>query len=318
MLAPAKTNPLDVLVLAGPVGAGKTTLLDRLVADALAQGRRPGVLMNEFAEVDADGTHLHARHGEALELLSVLGGCVCCDLSSDLETALGTLLGRVQGAPVFVETTGLADVPQVTHNLQRLLHNHPNARLAGVVAVLDAVRAHGHPASADAAALAGADVVLLNHADRLAAGPMATLEKRVRRAAPSAHVHITRHADIPLQALLDAGHTAIARSDEAPVSSTAGMKSQSFRLVHPVDLGRLETLCHRYARSLARLKGVVRTPGTRALTEVHWLPGQFQARAWMGAPVETHMVAIGQRVPWERFFDAVEKVMDMPRRRRRA
>lgn len=82
---------------------------------------KPAVLMNEFGEVDVDGAVLHEHpRSNDIELQSLLSGVYLRPLWRVGETS-DSWSGDSDGAPVFIETTGLADTGQVIHGVERAL-----------------------------------------------------------------------------------------------------------------------------------------------------------------------------------------------------
>lgn len=119
---PSRASGTPIYVIAGFLGSGKTTLLKRALAYELDQGVTPAVLMNEFGEVDVDGALLHEHpRSQDVELQSLLSGCICCDLSGEFTDKVGHLMKETQGAPLFIETTGLADTGQVVAGVHTAL-----------------------------------------------------------------------------------------------------------------------------------------------------------------------------------------------------
>ncbi len=117
-----------IYVIAGFLGSGKTTLLKRALAYELDRGVKPAVLMNEFGEVDVDGALLHDHpRSNDIELQALLSGCICCDLSGEFSEKVGHLVKETKGAPLFIETTGLADTGQVIVGVEKAL-TQSNAR----------------------------------------------------------------------------------------------------------------------------------------------------------------------------------------------
>jgi G3E family GTPase len=203
----ARASASPVYVIAGFLGSGKTTLLKRALAHELERGVKPAVLMNEFGEVDVDGAVLHDHpRSHDIELQSLLSGCVCCDLSGAFTEKIGHLLKKTQGAPLFVETTGLADTGQVVAGVERALAEHSDTgRLASVIVMVDAPRflklGAYWPAANDH--LKRADMVVLNKLDQIDDRQAVLVEGRVRSTNPAARIVRAVHADVPINRLFE-------------------------------------------------------------------------------------------------------------------
>lgn len=311
-----------VYVIAGFLGSGKTTLLKRALAHELERGVKPAVLMNEFGEVDVDGAvlHEHPRSNE-IELESLLSGCLCCDLSGEFTEKVGHLLKKTQGAPLFVETTGLADTGQVVAGIEQALAGHSDtARLASVIVMVDAPRflklgaywpaAHDH--------LKRADTVVLNKLDQVDDRQAALVERRIRAANPAARIVRAIHADVPINRLLEVpAERRRAKMVTGPLKdSAAGYRSGSFKILRPFEPERLERWLKRYQRSVVRLKGYARVQGRQGMQEVQWVMGALSIAPYRGAKQsQAKIVVIGRRVAWQRFLEGLERCLVWPRRR---
>ena len=102
MVAP--TIPLTVI--GGYLGAGKTTLVNHLLRHP--DGRRIGVIVNDFGSLAIDATLLAASAGG--DLVSLPNGCVCCTVGAGLHEALETMASAERGLDhVVIEVSGVAD-----------------------------------------------------------------------------------------------------------------------------------------------------------------------------------------------------------------
>ena len=88
----------------GPSGSGKTTLLNRVLDEATAQGKKVGVIINEWGQASVDSVIVHARDVEIEELNN--GQVFCSCLSSDFIKVLALYAKRDLDA-VVVETSGI-------------------------------------------------------------------------------------------------------------------------------------------------------------------------------------------------------------------
>ena len=118
-------------MLTGFLGSGKTTVITRL----LHTGHRIGVLVNEVGELGLE---------DALQVdedvLLLAGGCVCCALRDDLRSTMRAVLARGVER-IVLETTGLADPAPLLHTFASDAFLAEHLELAGVICVIDAVRA---------------------------------------------------------------------------------------------------------------------------------------------------------------------------------
>lgn len=314
-----------IYVIAGFLGSGKTTLLKRVLAHELERGVKPAVLMNEFGEVDVDGAVLHEHpRSNDIELQSLLSGCICCDLSGEFSEKVGQLVRQSDGAPVFLETTGLADTGQVISGVERALSTDMGigraAHLASVIVLVDAPRflKLGAYWSAADRHLQHADTIMLNKLDQIAPDQVAVVEQRIRAVNPTARVLRTIHADANPSQLLAraAARRAPVLTDGVIKDSAAGYQSGSFRLTLPVDPARMEAWLRRYGRSVVRLKGFVRVAGKTGFQEVQWILGSFSMTPYTGSrQSRAKIVVIGRRVAWQRFLEGLEHCLVRPKRR---
>src|SRR5256886_15932527 len=145
-----------ITVITGPLGSGKTTLLRHILATRPA---KIAIVMNEFGEIAIDSKVVEGKNVRIAELG---GGCVCCSLIGEFESAVNEIIQRVEPDIIIVETTGLAEPEALAFNIQAAL---PQCRLDGVVSVIDADMLIRFPELRHTTRLRieGADIVLLNN-----------------------------------------------------------------------------------------------------------------------------------------------------------
>jgi G3E family GTPase len=305
-----------VYVIAGFLGSGKTTLLKRALAHQLDQGIKPAVLMNEFGEVDVDGSLLrdHPRSSD-VELESLLSGCICCDLSGEFSEKVGHLVRKSKGAPLFIETTGLADTGQVVMGVEKALaaprKRSAPGKLASVIVMVDAPRflKLGAYWAAAEEHLKQADTVVLNKLDQIDGRQADLIERRIKSANPKAVVVRAVHADVQIEWLLrrSRGVSVSLKMDGELKNSAAGYQSGSFKIMKPFDPVRLEAWLKRFQRSVIRMKGFVHVQGREGWQELQWVMGSLALTPYHGSqPSQAMVVVIGRRVPWQRFLEGLE------------
>ncbi|TKB93744.1 MAG: GTP-binding protein [Nitrospira sp.] len=312
-----KTSSMSsVYVIAGFLGSGKTTLLKRALAHQLDQGITPAVLMNEFGEVDVDGSLLHEHpRSKDVELEALLSGCICCDLSGESSEKVGHLVQKSKGAPLFIETTGLADTGQVVMGVEKALADQQKhssrGKLASVIVMVDAPQflKLGAYWSAAKDHLKRADTVVLNKLDQIDKEQVELIERRIKAANSKAVIVRAVHADVQIERILRRSRSVSVamKMDGELKNSAAGYQSGSFKILKPFDPIRLEAWLKRFQRSVIRMKGFVNVQGREGFQELQWVMGSLALSPYIGAkPSQAMVVVIGRRVPWQRFLEGLE------------
>lgn len=197
-------NPIPVTILSGFLGAGKTTLLRYLLR--AEHGLKLAVIENEFAETGIDTELLG---DDAVQVLTLANGCVCCSINSDLTKGLRFLLQRRDsGAIAFdrlvIECTGLADPAPVAQTFFLEEDIRERYLLDGIVTLVDAAHAEEHLKQTIAQAQVGfADRLLVSKTDLVSAEAFEALGERLQRINRRAPVRVVKQGEIDLAELLD-------------------------------------------------------------------------------------------------------------------
>lgn len=192
-----------VTVLTGFLGAGKTTLLNHILS--ADHGKRVAVIENEFGEIGIDHD-LIIRVDE--EIFEMNNGCICCTVRGDLIRILGSLAKRKNRFDyVLIETTGLANPAAVAQTFFTDEDIKRDFRLDGIVTVVDARHVGQHLSTSDECVkqIAFADTLLLNKTDLVEESRLADVQRQIRTINPLAPLHRVRHAQIPLDRILNLG-----------------------------------------------------------------------------------------------------------------
>lgn len=194
---------IPVTVLTGYLGSGKTTLLNRILSEN--HGKRYAVIVNEFGEIGIDNDLIVESDEEIYEMNN---GCVCCTVRGDLIRVVEGLMRRPgRFDAIIVETTGLADPVPVAQTFFMDEDVRSKTKLDAVVALVDAkhlpLRLKDSREAEDQ--IAFADVVVLNKTDLVNADELRDVEAAIRAINPSAKIHRTTRAGVPLDQVLDRG-----------------------------------------------------------------------------------------------------------------
>ena len=137
---PPKVSPIPVTLVTGFLGSGKTTLLLNLLPQ-LPSGYRLAFVKNELGDTAVD-SQLASQSG--IEVTKELaGGCICCNLTGQLDDALETLADKGVER-IVVETSGSAFPATLAMTINRLSKETGRYALDGVVSVIDVVNWKGY------------------------------------------------------------------------------------------------------------------------------------------------------------------------------
>ena len=120
-----------VVVLTGYLGAGKTTTLNNILK-TVPEGKKVGVIVNEFAVIGVDGRMVEK---DGVEVKQLSNGCVCCSKKQELRENISFLIKEYQPEIILVETSGVASIEPFSE-----LVEEAGAELSAVVTVVDAKR----------------------------------------------------------------------------------------------------------------------------------------------------------------------------------
>lgn len=283
-------DPVPVIIVCGFLGAGKTTLLQRVLSDP--QGRRYGVLVNDFGAIDIDGALL-AETGADQVLLN--NGCICCSIQDDLSDALDRLLDRDPPPErVIVETSGISR-PLPVADAIAAERFRGRAQLDGIYCLIDAAGFGGLDFADTELAIdqaVGSDLVVLNKTDLASAAEIEGVEASLRGAMPALRLVATQGADLPRELLFNLG------DQRAPHAHHHHHHDDEFEAWHwtspnAVDPGRLRKAVRALPLGVLRAKGVVRVAeGDPIVFHVVGKRADFSSGP---ATEESVVVAIGRR-----------------------
>jgi len=190
----ASPRHVSALVVSGFLGSGKTTLVRHLLADAQRRGLRLAVVSNEFGALGIDRALFGEAPGEIVELE---GGCVCCQLSSELVETLQRLRESVDPDRIVVETSGVALPSETLLSFWREpVAGWVSEDLAVVVVNAEQVLAGRDLEGTFEDQLTSADLLILNKVDLVSAADLETIEARIRALEPDAPLLHAVHGDI--------------------------------------------------------------------------------------------------------------------------
>ena len=203
-------RPVNILLCGGFLGAGKTTLINKLLRGMTARGLTVAVVENEAGQEGIDTALVEAG---GIRVTPLFGGCVCCQISGEMLTAVQRIEDELAPDWVVVEMSGLALMDGIRDTFRRygrpslVLHTLAVADMARWPKLLRAME------PVIRRQLAGAGVVAVNKVDL--APPGAGELAQVAELAPGAVlVPLSAAGAEPVQ-VWDQIHTALLRGEEA-------------------------------------------------------------------------------------------------------
>ncbi len=221
-------------IVTGFLGAGKTTLVRHVLENA--DGRRLGVIVNEFGDVGIDGEILKNCGVESCPedaIVELANGCICCTVADDFVPALKGLLDRPNPPEhIVIETSGLA-LPKPLVQAFNWPEIASRVTVDGVIAVVDGAAVAAGRFADDPEALAKqraedqsldhdnpleevfedqllcADLVVMNKADLMSVGERKDVVDQIGRTLPrSVKVVEVQNGKVPTSVLLGLGAAA--------------------------------------------------------------------------------------------------------------
>ncbi|NTW34758.1 MAG: GTP-binding protein [Syntrophobacteraceae bacterium] len=238
-----------IMLITGGPGSGKTTLLRRILGEAR---RRLAVLINEFGEMTIDSRIIEGRK---VRIVEISGGCVCCSLTNEFETAVREVVERIRPEGILVEATGAVETDSLVFRVQETL---PEVRLDSVICVVDAYLSSRHPYVGYAARtqLQSADIILVNKIDLVTTQEVREVEAQIRRWNNTAFFFKTVGCDVDLKLLfgLDMERRTMVQSCRGEPS----FQSFSYATEAPLDERMFRQMLPTLPASVFRAKGLIR------------------------------------------------------------
>jgi len=101
---------LNILIVGGFLGSGKTSLLRCILRRITDAGETVAIIENEIGEVGIDDQLISDA---GVEVTPLFGGCVCCQISGNLISAVVRIKNEIKPDWLVIEATGLAFLAEI-------------------------------------------------------------------------------------------------------------------------------------------------------------------------------------------------------------
>ncbi|MFV0467095.1 MAG: CobW family GTP-binding protein [Lachnospiraceae bacterium] len=247
---------IELYLISGALGAGKTTFLKRLLTES--DGRKTGVLVNEFGVIGLDGKQIDR---DGISLVEINNGSIFCScLKADFVKTL-IEFSKSDIDVLFIENSGMAD-PSNIHTLLNELEGKCSRKFLyqGAVCLLDAVTFPKfvsilRPVQNQ---VASSDFIVLNKIDLVNQDTLTDIEAKVHEINPKAFIYRTMFAEVPpeimKERLIDNGFVGETSNKEynRPISYAL----ESHELLTKVEV---EAFAESMQPYLMRMKGFIKT-----------------------------------------------------------
>ena len=281
--------PIPVSVVGGFLGSGKTTLLNRLLREN--DGRRLGLIVNDFGDINIDEKLIIARDED---MVSLANGCICCSIGNDFLRALISLVTRPDPPEqIIIEASGVADPLRIG----AIARADTALRLQGIFVLVDVtqyVKQSADPLLTDTvhAQVQAADLLVLTKSDISTVSEIDAVTELLEHEKPGALQVVSSPEELPASLLFDFADGADGRAAQ---NHTPHDVFWTGSIVNDLacDVAELKQVLASQV-GLLRCKGVVRT-AEDTWQIVQWVAGRMDATSLASGSVqnENNLVYIG-------------------------
>ncbi|MRT92707.1 GTP-binding protein [Ancylomarina sp. 16SWW S1-10-2] len=181
-------NKIPVTVITGFLGAGKTSLLNQLIKSH--KDKKFVIIENEFGEENIDSELVTNIEND--DLFELSGGCICCNLNTELFLVLENLIKNNHSFNhLLIETTGIADPGNILASFIADPGIKAKFELDSVICLIDAANAENDLKKEDILnkQIVISDTLILNKIDLSSEEETKQLHSKIREINPTANIH---------------------------------------------------------------------------------------------------------------------------------
>ncbi|WP_373483375.1 GTP-binding protein [Acetobacterium sp.] len=299
---------MKLILLTGFLGAGKTTMLKKLLTEY--EGRKIGVLMNEFGETGIDGKLIN---NEAFDLIELNNGSVfCACLKENFIKGLAEFLNH-QLEVVFVESSGVADPSNMGVILETVTKISGKAYdYAGSICIVDGVYflKQFEVIAALEKQIIYASKVIINKADLQNVETLQAIEDKINGINSAAEIYQTSFCEVPLAELVKTMKSVELAARPSENTWESRPHARILRTEALLNYNAFEQFLNEIKGSTHRIKGFVRTD--QGVFEVSSVNELAVLKPWNKPVEQTEVVlisAVGIRMisdllrSWKKYFE---------------
>jgi G3E family GTPase len=241
-------------IISGFLGSGKTTFLKHIIEQYSAE-KKIGIIQNEFAPANIDGTELK-QSGKDFNLLEINNGSVfCVCLLGDFVKSLEKFIDEYKPDDIIIEASGLSDTTSISEIISAS-SLADKIYLASNWCIVDAPNFAkvGLMKQRVSHQLRMADVVIINKIDLLE-NRIESIRKEIKTVNPFAEIRETTFCDIDFEL----GNSATNKFyfGEVKVMAEPRVNSMVIKSGRKLSRKSLELFLNEWAPKSYRIKGFV-------------------------------------------------------------
>lgn len=247
-------NKTKLYLLSGFLGSGKTTFLKKVLNEI--DGKKIGVIQNEFGKISIDGPVIEKDGISVVELNRGSVFCSCLKLS--FVEALAEMLDRELDY-VFVESSGLADPSNIGEILDGVeIVRDEGFEYGGAICLVDALHFLDQKEEIEMLErqVFYSNIAIINKSDLVKEETLEEIEKNVLDIHSNIEIFKTSFGEIPFDFLerdIIAGHEPVGQETTNTKENKPKTLSMSFE--GPVSKAKLEVFLGQIAPDAYRIKG---------------------------------------------------------------
>lgn len=252
-------NKTKITIVNGFLGSGKTTFLSKYMPQILKNDEKVALIVNEFGNFDMDSQLLDHIHHK----VSLMHGCVCCDLQTELVSAIHHLIAHNQIEHIVIEATGIANpIDMLMACEDPLISNRVFSPLViTIVSALDMC----HKASFSVAKqqliedqMRASHYIIINKIDVLKnEAQQSEIVREAQKYAPQSQIILTSYGELSQTLVYD-------NTTQKSFSQTQGhpiFQSLTYTFQGPIDQEAFVTFVLKFPETIHRVKGFIKFRG---------------------------------------------------------